>query len=55
MSVLDSIIEGVREDLAARRLPLNDLQEKLEHAPAPIDPHEDLRGDLVSVMAHLKI
>jgi indole-3-glycerol phosphate synthase len=54
MSVLDSIIEGVREDLAARRLPLHDLQEKLEHAPAPIDPHESLRGDLVSVIAEVK-
>lgn len=54
MSVLNSIIEGVREDLAARRLPLHDLQEKLEHAPAPIDPHENLRGDLVSVIAEVK-
>ena len=54
MSILDSIIEGVREDLAARRLPLHDLQEKLEHAPVPIDPHEILRGDLVSVIAEVK-
>jgi indole-3-glycerol phosphate synthase len=54
MSVLDSIIEGVREDLAARRLPLHDLQEKLDHAPAPIDPHENLRGELVSVIAEVK-
>jgi indole-3-glycerol phosphate synthase len=54
MSVLDSIIEGVREDLAARRLPLHDLQEKLDHAPAPIDPHTQLRGDLVSVIAEVK-
>lgn len=54
MNVLDSIIEGVREDLAARRLPLNDLQEKLEHASAPIDPHAQLRGDLISVIAEVK-
>lgn len=54
MSVLDSIIEGVREDLAARRLPLHDLQEKLQHAPTPIDPHPQLRGDLVSVIAEVK-
>lgn len=54
MSVLDSIIEGVREDLAARRLPLNDLQEKLLQAPAPIDPHQQLRGDLISVIAEVK-
>ena len=36
MSVLDSIIEGVREDLAARRLPLSRLHEALEQAPTPI-------------------
>ena len=54
MSVLDSIIEGVREDLAARRLSLHDLQEKLDHAPEPIDPHLHLRGDLISVIAEVK-
>jgi indole-3-glycerol phosphate synthase len=54
MSVLDSIIEGVREDLAARRLPLHDLHEKLEYAPAPIDAHARLRGDLTSVIAEVK-
>jgi indole-3-glycerol phosphate synthase len=54
MSVLDSIIEGVREDLAARRLSLHDLQEKLDHAPEPIDPHPHLRGDLISVIAEVK-
>ena len=30
MSVLDSIIEGVREDLAARRKPLAQLQEAMD-------------------------
>ena len=39
MSVLDSIIEGVREDLAARRLPLSKLHELLEQAPKPIEPN----------------
>jgi len=41
MSVLNSIIEGVREDLAARRLPMGQLQEALETAPAVRDclPH----------------
>ena len=34
MSVLHSIIEGVREDLAARRLPMGQLQEALEIAEA---------------------
>jgi indole-3-glycerol phosphate synthase len=54
MSVLDSIIEGVRQDLAARRLSLHDLQEKLDQAPQPIDPHLDLRGDLISIIAEVK-
>lgn len=54
MSVLDSIIEGVREDLAVRRLSLHDLQEKLEHAPAPIDAHQLLRNDHISVIAEVK-
>lgn len=54
MSVLDSIIEGVREDLAVRRLSLHDLQEKLEHAPAPIDAHPLLRNDHISVIAEVK-
>jgi len=35
MSVLDSIIEGVREDLATRRLPMGQLHDQLEQAPAP--------------------
>lgn len=54
MSVLDSIIEGVREDLAARRLSLHDLQERLDNAPAPIDPHARLKEDLISVIAEVK-
>ena len=37
MSVLDSIIEGVREDLAARRLPMGQLHEALEMAPTVRD------------------
>jgi len=37
MSVLSSIIEGVREDLAARRLPMGQLHEALEMAPARTD------------------
>lgn len=54
MSVLDSIIEGVREDLARRRIPLAQLHEKLENAPAVIDAHPGLRGDLISVIAEVK-
>lgn len=52
MSVLDSIIEGVREDLAARRLPLSEIHELLEKAPAPIMPNFPL--DSISVIAEIK-
>ncbi len=54
MSVLDSIIEGVREDLARRRIPLAQLHEKLDSAPAVIDAHPGLRGDLISIIAEVK-
>jgi len=52
MSILDSIIEGVREDLAARRLPLSKLHELLEQAPRPIAPIFPL-GEM-SVIAEVK-
>jgi indole-3-glycerol phosphate synthase len=52
MSVLDSIIEGVREDLAARRMPLSKLHEALEQAPAPIAPIFPLHE--MSVIAEVK-
>lgn len=54
MSVLNSIIEGVREDLAKRRVPLNDLREKLDSAPPVIDAHPGLRCELISVIAEVK-
>lgn len=54
MSVLDSIIEGVREDLAARRLPLSKLQEQLSLAPAVIDAHPRLLADPMTVIAEVK-
>ena len=52
MSVLDSIIEGVREDLAARRLPLSQIHEMLEVAPKPIAPQFPFGQ--VSVIAEVK-
>lgn len=52
MSVLDSIIEGVREDLAARRMPLSKLHEALEAAASPIEPQFPL--DAISVIAEVK-
>jgi indole-3-glycerol phosphate synthase len=54
MSVLDSIIEGVREDLAARRLPLSQLHEKLEQAPTVIDAHPRLLSTEMAIIAEVK-
>jgi indole-3-glycerol phosphate synthase len=54
MSVLSSIIEGVREDLAARRLPMGQLQEALETAPAIRDCLPNLISDEISVIAEVK-
>lgn len=54
MSVLDSIIEGVREDLAVRRLPLSQLHEQLSQAPKVIDAHERLLSAPMTVIAEVK-
>lgn len=54
MSVLDSIIEGVREDLAARRLPLSQLHEQLTQAPTVIDAHPRLLAAPMTVIAEVK-
>jgi len=54
MSVLHSIIEGVREDLAARRLPMGQLQEALETAPAVHDCLPHLITSEMSVIAEVK-
>jgi indole-3-glycerol phosphate synthase len=54
MSVLSSIIEGVREDLAARRLPMGQLQEALETAPAVRDCLPFLITPEMSVIAEVK-
>lgn len=54
MSVLDSIIEGVREDLAARRLPMGQLHEQLEQAPPVRDSLPVLLADEMSVIAEVK-
>lgn len=52
MNVLDSIIEGVREDLAARRMPLSQLLELMEQAAKPISPKFSLNE--MSVIAEVK-
>lgn len=54
MSVLDSIIEGVREDLAARRKPLAQLQEAMDTADPVRDPLETLFQNELSVIAEVK-
>ena len=54
MSVLAAIIEGVREDLAARRLPLGQLQEALETAPAVRDCLPQLITEEISLIAEVK-
>ena len=54
MSVLDSIIAGVREDLAARRQPLNLIYELMETAPTVRDAHMALSGIEMKVIAEVK-
>jgi indole-3-glycerol phosphate synthase len=54
VSVLDSIIEGVREDLAKRRGSLAKLHEQMSQAAAPLDAHTVLKGDQVKVIAEVK-
>jgi indole-3-glycerol phosphate synthase len=54
VTVLDSIIAGVREDLAARRLPLSQLHEQLAQAPAVVDAHPRLRTGEMAVIAEVK-
>ena len=54
MSVLASIIEGVREDLAARRLPMSQLLEAIEAAPPVRDCLSALLTEEISVIAEVK-
>jgi indole-3-glycerol phosphate synthase len=54
MSVLDSIIEGVREDLASRRMPMSQLLEAIEVAPSVRDCLATLLTDDISVIAEVK-
>jgi len=54
MSVLDSIIEGVREDLAARRKPLAQLHEAMDQAAPALNPVPKLLQREMSVIAEVK-
>ena len=54
MSVLDSIIEGVREDITLRRKPLAQIHEELSLAPKVIDAHHLLSREGMQVIAEVK-
>ncbi|WP_407564291.1 indole-3-glycerol phosphate synthase TrpC [Streptomyces sp. 184] len=56
MSVLDEIIDGVREDLAERqaRVGLDELKERAARAPQARDGVAALRGDSVTVVCEVK-
>ncbi len=56
MSVLDSIIDGVRLDLAERQAaqPMSALESAVSSLPAPLDPMPDFRSGPVSVIAEVK-
>ena len=54
MSVLDSIIEGVREDLAQRRIPLGRILEAIDQAAPVRDPLADLLAQQMSIIAEVK-
>lgn len=55
-TVLDTIIDGVRLDLAARRhrLPLLDVQRRVEQVAAPLDALAALRAPGLALIAEVK-
>ncbi|MFW5471499.1 indole-3-glycerol phosphate synthase TrpC [Knoellia sp. CPCC 206435] len=55
-TVLDSIVAGVREDLAVRidRVSLSELERRVDDAPAPIDAEQRLRAEGLSLIAEVK-
>lgn len=54
MSVLDSIIEGVRLDEQSRKLPRNELYERIASAPSPRRAIEKLITDNFAIIAEVK-
>ncbi len=54
MSVLDSIIEGVREDLADRRISMAQIHEQIEKADPALDAMDFLRGENLAIIAEIK-
>jgi indole-3-glycerol phosphate synthase len=55
-NVLDQIVAGVQEDMAARqtRVPLEALVERIADAPAPRDPMPEFNSQRLSVIAEVK-
>jgi indole-3-glycerol phosphate synthase len=56
VSVLDGILEGVREDLAQRQsqISLAELTARVSDAPPPLDPLPRFRSPEVSIIAEVK-
>lgn len=54
MSVLDSIIEGVREDLVARRGSMGALHERIDAQAPALDAHSFLSRNEMNVIAEVK-
>ena len=56
MTVLDEILAGVREDLAAReeQVPLSEIRDAAAAAPPPLDAYAALRAPGVGVIAEVK-
>ena len=54
MSVIDSIIEGVREDLAARRGSMGALHERIDAQAPALDAHSFLSRNEMNVIAEVK-
>ena len=54
MSVLDSIIEGVRLDEQARRLSSSELRELIANAPTPRSAIEKLESSELAIIAEIK-
>ena len=53
-TVLDSIIEGVREDLARRKISPAELQEQISRAPTPRDAYAALAQPGMNIIAEVK-
>ena len=53
-TVLESIIEGVREDLAKRQLPINQLKEQISEAAPALDVYGAIATPSMSIIAEVK-